>query len=324
MPTPEQFTNQAQTKLNEKLFKTEASFPGEFPRLSAGFKENFRQVCEKIAELDDIAYIEYTLLRTSIINKNYTAEVRVYGEDWYFCKNQQAVGEFDVSFLFKHFDDLWGELIDMRKQFTGKVSAADVKEFMMDAAPKFYAYVISLCRFSILDCVERDYFKALKKSPKFEINVGEYMAQTQVVYKENAEKNRGEILEWFADRLNFAYCFEDFSGLDLSGENLSEIDLRYADLRNCELKDVNFIGSNLTGARFCGANLENADFSYSNLYEADFSGANLQNAKFNHVMADSGMFGEVEWQRPGYFGVSFKNADLRGTDFTNANFGGRI
>jgi len=134
------------------------------------------------------------------------------------------------------------------------------------------------------------------------------MARTEAVYKENTEKNRDEILSWFTDRLDCAYCFEDFSGLDFSNENLAEIDCRYADFRNAVLKNVNFTYANLTGARFCGADLENADFSYALLYEADFSGANLKNAKLGGAAVDFEGQKKDEWKRPRFMPVNFTGA----------------
>ena len=321
----EQFLKNAGALLNEKLFKTEELFLGGFPRLSEEFTANFQRVCEETAALQtagglgDIAYIEYTLLRTNAVNRNYMSEVRIYGEKRYMCKSQRAAGEFDVSFLFKHFDELWGELIESRRQYAGKVSAIHVKEFMMDAAPKFYSYAVPLCRFSILGCVGQDYFRAVKKSPRFEINAGEYMARTETVYRENAGKDRAEILRQFAAKPDLPYCSEDFSGLDFSNENLAGMDFRYADLRGAILENTNFAGANLTGARFCGANAKNADFSRSFLHEADFGGADLQNAKFTDAAADGGLTNEKEWQAAGFFGIRFKDADLRGADFTGAD-----
>ena len=313
----ERFAERANALLNEKLFKTEDIFPGEFPRLSAEFKKNFAQICEYIAALQkngdfgDLSYIEYAMLRTNLINKEYAAEVCIYGENWYLCKNQRAVGRFDISGLFKYFDELWQELISIRKQYIGKVSAQEVTAFVMrEAAPKFYSYITVLCRFSILECVVRDYFGNIKKTPRFEINSGEYMARTESVYKENAEKNRDEILSRFADRLEYEYCFEDFSGLDFANENLSKIDCRYADFRNADLKNVDFTYADLTGARFCGANLENADLSYALLYEADFSGANLKNAKPGRTLADSDGQKKDGWKRPGYMAANFAGAIL--------------
>ena len=315
MQTQEHFTERARTLLNEKLFKTEELFPGEFPRLSKKFKESFAQMCGEILRLQkdgdfgDVAYIEYTMLRTNLINKDYVSEVCIYGENWYLCKNQRAVGRFDISVLFKHFDELWQELIAIRKNYVGKVSAQEVTAFIMsEAAPKFYSYITKLCRFSILECVGQDYFKAIKKSPQFEINSGEYMAQTEAIYKENSGKDRSKILSWFADRLDYEYCFEDFSGLDFSNENLREIDCRYSDFRNTCLKNAQFKGANLTGARFCGADLEKADFSYALLYEADFSGANLKGAKFDYAGIDSENEDKNIWKRPKFMSVNFTDA----------------
>ncbi|MCL2815999.1 MAG: pentapeptide repeat-containing protein [Oscillospiraceae bacterium] len=311
----ERFTERANALLNERLFKTEDLFLGEFSCLSAEFKKNFAQICGEIAKLQengdfgDVAYIGYTMLRTNLINKEYATEVCIYGENWYLCKNQRAVGQFDISVLFRYFDELWQELIAVRKQYIGKVSAQEVTAFIMqEAAPKFYSYVTVLCRFSILECVGQNYFGAIKKTPRFQINSGEYMARTESVYKENTQKNRDEILSWFDDRLDYEYCFEDFSGLDFSNENLAKIDCRYADFRNADLKNVNFNYANLIGARFCGADLENADFSYALLYEADFSGANLKNAKLENAFVKFENQEKDVWKRPGFMAVNFTGA----------------
>jgi hypothetical protein len=253
------------------------------------------------------------------MDKNYIAEIRVYGKEWFMCNNQCAVGQFDISFLFQTLDRLWVDLLAMRKQYIGKVSALDVSEFIMDAVPKFYSYVISLCRYSVLDCVEQNYFKVIRKTPQFSINVGEYMAQTEPIYKENTEKDRKKLLRWFEKRIRYEYCFEDFSGLDFSNENFMDIDFRYSDLSNTKLIDANFIYADLIGTRFCGADLANAFLNYSILHEADFSNANLQNAKFNYATANEGIPDKQEWNRVGFFKVSFRKANLQNADFTSSN-----
>ena len=319
------FLNRAETLLNEKLFETEVLFRKDFSSMSKNFKDNFKEICIEIVSLQeaenlgDIAYIEYTLLRSNIMDKNYTAEIRVYGKEWFMCKNQRVVGQLDISILFQNFDRLWLDLLTMRKQYIGKISSIDVSEFIMDVAPKFYSYVISLCRFSILDCIEQSCFKKLKKTSDFSINVGEYMAQTEPIYKENSEKDRNNLLRWFSENLSYEYCFEDFSRLDFSNENFMNIDFRYSDLRNAELTNSNFMYANLIGARFCGAELENAHFSYSILHEADFSNANLRNAKFRYSMANEGLLDKEVWKRVGFFKVSFRKANLQNADFTGAN-----
>jgi len=311
----ERFTERANALLNEKLLKTEEMFLGAFPRLQKQFRENFAQICGDIAKLQkngdigDAAYVEYTMLRTNLINKEYAAEVCVYGEKRYLCQYQRAVGRLDISALFKHFDELWQELIAIRKQYIGKVSAQELTAFVMqEAAPKFYTYVTVLCRFSVLDCIGQNYFGAIKRTPQFEINSGEYMAQTEAVYKENTEKDRDKILLWFAGRFEYEYCFEDFSGLDFSNENFVGIDCRYSDFRNAVLKNADFTYANLIGARFCGADLENADFGDALLYEADFTGANLKNAKIENVSLEFENQEKGVWKRPGFMAVNFTGA----------------
>jgi len=322
------FLKRAETMLNEELFKTEGLFIDNFLSLSNAFKENFRKLCTEIAtlqeaaHLDAISYIEYTLLQTNMINKDYAAEIRVYGEEWYLCKNQRVIDRFDISFLFQNFDRLWAELLVMSKQYVGKVSSLDITGFMMDAASKFYAYVVSLCRFSILECIEQDYFKAIEKATQFSINVGEYMGITEPICKENSNKDSKKLLEWFADCLDYEYCYEDFSGLDFSNEDFSDLDFRYSDLRNAQLTNTDFTEANLIGTRFCGANLESADFTDSIIYEADFSRANLQNVGFNHSEANCGNPNKEEWKHPGFFNVSFRNANLLNADFFGAGLAG--
>jgi len=154
--------------------------------------------------------------------------------------------------------------------------------------------------------------------PQFSINVGDYMAQTEPIYKENSEKDRKSILRWFAKKLRYEYCFEDFSGLDFSDESLLDLNLRYSDFRNAILTNAKFMYTNLAGARFCGAEMENAHLSYSILHETDFSSANLRNAKFYNSKAKLGTLNSKEWKRVGFFNVSFRKADLLNADFTGA------
>ena len=318
------FLEQAKEMLNAELFKLDEFFFENFPGFSAKFKENFQQVCESITKLqndnklDEIAYLDYTMLRANIINKDYVAEVFVYGENWFLCENQCAVGRFDISFIFKYFDELWKKLLFKGSRYIGTVKANEVNEFMMDVAPKFYSYLASLYRFSILDCIDKDYFIKIKKYPQFEINAGEYMAFTEAVYKENSEKNREKCIEWFAKRLDPDYCFEDFSGLDFSGLDFCNTNFNRSDFRNALLKNTNFTEADLVGARFCGADLENACFASACLHESDFSGANLRNCEFSNSFASLGRLYDVDWILPSYFGINFRKADLRNADFRGA------
>ena len=97
-----------------------------------------------------------------------------------------------------------------RKQFAGTVSTQKVKSFLLSCANSFYSYIIACFRFSILPCIEKEPFLSVKRADRFEINVGEYMAYTEAIYKENRLRTSEDSLLWFAQRQEFDYTFEDF------------------------------------------------------------------------------------------------------------------
>lgn len=313
---------------NQILFQWEDVFQANQEQFISRFREHFNQICREIVRLQksgglpELSYLEYTLLYTNFLERNYAAQVRVYGEDWYLDPNQKAVGTFDVSFLFEPFTELWDKLLTARKGYAGEVSSADVAELVIAALPCFYAYVVTTARRAILTCVEGEAYGELKRADEFEINIGEYMGHTEAVYKEKRNKDREEYADWFRQRLELRYTFEDLTGMDFSGEDLSEIDFRYSDLRNTVLRNTDFQDSMLFGTRFCNAVMEGADLRYCMLYEADFTGADLKHASFVRAVGDAGIQEREEWLIPGYQGVSFRNADLRNADFTKASFRG--
>lgn len=328
----EKFQNYALQLKNQKLFEMEELYQKNFNDYVSIFQKHFLEICENIIHLQqsgilgEISYLEYTLLYTNLLQKKEAAEVRVYNHNWYFDSGQHIVGNFDFSCLFIKYQELWTELFSARKRFAGIVASHEVKSFLLSCARSFYRYVIAVCRFSILSCVESEPFLSIYKSDEFEINVGEYMAYTETIYKENKKRTSKDALDWFSLRLEFEYAFEDFTGLDFSRADLSEIDLRYSDLRQSRLTGTDFQDSMLCGTRFCHADMRDANLCYCLLHEADFTGANLANACFTCAKSYAGISPrQTEWKIPGYRQVSFRstnltNADFQATDIRDADF----
>ena len=311
---------------NEKLFETEELYQKNFNDYASIFQKHFLGICENITHLQqsgtlgEIAYLEYTLLYTNLLQKKETAEVRAYNGNWYLDNNQLTAGEFDFSPLFIKYRELWTDLFAARKRFAGAVASHEIKSFLLSCARSFYRYVIAVCRFSILPCIESELFQSINRTEKFEINIGEYMAYTEAVYKEDQTRTSMDALDWLSLHLEYEYAFEDFSELDFSKADLSGIDLRYSDLRRCQLKGTDFQDSMLSGARFCHASMEDADLRNCLMHEADFTGANLANARFTAARSHAGIAPEQSsWKSPGYRPVSFRNANLTNADFRNTN-----
>lgn len=331
----ESFEIYADRLREKKLFEMEEIYRKQFHEFAPVFQKHFSEICETIinlqrsGNLDEISYLEYTLLYSNLIQKKETAEVRVYHDNWYLDSRQSIVGMFDFSTFFTKYHELSEELMTIRKQFAGTISAQKVTSFLFSCASSFYSYIISCFRFSILPCIEKEPFLSVKRADRFEINIGEYMGYTEAIYKENQSRASEDSLLWFAQRQELDYTFEDFTKLDFSGADLSEIDLRYSDLRYTKLRDTDLQDSMLFGTRFCYADMENADLRYCMIHEADFTGANLTNAKFTAAESFAGVPGHSKWKITGYQPVRFRDANLTRADFRrtqirDADFTGAI
>lgn len=331
----DELKNYALQLKEQKLFEMEDLYQLHLREYIPIFQKNFNDVCRKIITLQQsgrlgpLSYLEYTLLYTNLMQRKSSAEVRGYSDSWYLDSRQEAIGDFDFSYLFQKYWELWDQLLNYRKRFAGEVAAQEITEFLLSCARSFYSYVVSVCRFSILPCIEKEPFLTVLRAEEFEINIGEYMSHTEAIYKENQKRDAKTSLKWFSNRKEYEYAFEDFTGLDFSGADLSEIDLRYSDLRRAILKGTDFQDSMLFGTRFCGADMRDADLRYCLLHEADFTGACLENANFIASEAYAGVPSQSVWQITGYQGVSFRNANLRNTDFRrnhirDADFTGAI
>lgn len=319
----------------QKLFELEDIYQTHSATYTPILQNHFRTICQTIQkmqankELGELSYLEYTLLYTNLIHGDHTAQVRAYGKDWYFDPCQRIVGSLDLSFFFIKYKELWAELMSCRKRFAGAVSAQEAIAFLLSCAASFFQYIAAAFRFSILPCLREEPFLSVRRADPFEINVGEYMAFTEAVYKENRTRTAQKTLDWFSLRLEFAYAYEDFSGLALPSADLSEIDLRYADLSHTVLHGADFQDALLFGTRFRHASLRDADFRYCQLHEADFTGADLTNASFRATEGFRGVPDCTEWLFPGYRSICFHNADLSHADFTrtkirDADFTGAI
>ncbi|MCL2152304.1 MAG: hypothetical protein FWH57_04995 [Oscillospiraceae bacterium] len=184
----EDFIKRAIIKRDDYLLKTEELFVSNKNLWLNDFAEHFQSVCDKIRKMQDrldiaaLSYLEYTMLYTNFVNRQYVAEVRVYGYESYLDKTQQAIDDYDISFLFVYFDKLWDDLLTERKRYIGKVKASDVNSFMLKTSRDFYLYLVKIARYAVARCVKSKSFINIDKNEKFILNIGDYMAETKTIY----------------------------------------------------------------------------------------------------------------------------------------------
>jgi len=200
----------------------------------------------------------------------------------------------------------------------GKVSATEVKSFLMQALPDFYSYLAVIARNALAGCAEEGAFADFIKNDKFVINVGDYMTKTETVHAKNRFKDADELTKWFCKRLCGKYNFGDYTCLDFSDKAFPCTDIRFAQFCGSVLKGTDFGGSTLIGCNFRNAIMEGCRMDKCSLSEADFTGAVIRDASLRKARAKSGLTDKREWKFAGYLPVCFRNSDLTNTDFTGA------
>ena len=321
----EGFIEQANIKRNDCLMKTEMLFVNNKNDWFVAFAEHFEAICGQIqkmqidSKLSAISYLEYTMLYTNFVNRQYISEIWVYDRESYLDKNQHMIDNYDISFLFAHFDELWDELLALKRRYINKVSAKDVTNFMLQVLPDFYSYLANIARFAVAECVDKTPFIDIKKNMIFMVNVGDYMVKTETILTESKNKNANELAKWFYERLGNKYTFGDYSDLDFSAHCFTHNDFRYAQFRGSKLNYSSLSKSSLIGTNFRNAEMEKCCLDGCAIYEADFSNASLKNASFQNTYAKTGLINKKNWEFVGFLPVKFNNADLTGANFTNAN-----
>jgi uncharacterized protein YjbI with pentapeptide repeats len=324
----EDFLTRAENKRNEYLLKTEELFVANKDRWFADFADHFLDICTQIKKcqsesaLPPISYLEYTMLYTNFINRHYVADIFIYGDKSYLDRDQRFIGNYDISFLFGYFDQLWDDIISLKRRYPGLVSAQEITPFVMGTLPDFYSYLANIARFAIGECVDKSPFADINKNEDFMVNIGDYMAKTEPVYRAKKNKDANKLAKWFNEQLLSKYIFDDYSGLDFTGKSFLYTDFRYSRFQNSTLNKINLEGSSLIGANFRNALMEECRLDNCSINEADFSGASLKQTSFKNAWAKTGLTDENKWRFVGFLPVIFRNADLTGVDFSGANLTG--
>lgn len=318
-----------QEKSLEQLRALESYFQANRDRLARDCGECFRKFCGQIHRMQQqagkaaIAYIQFSLLRTAVLEHRYHFSVEAYDRRWYLDR-QECLAEYDVSWAFRFLQRLEAELEQGRRQYSGQITPADVEQVILAETGKYLRYVIAVVRSALPEAVESREYQMLNREEQLEVRVGEYKDWSEVVYKEDRRsKDEQQVRKWLEAKLDYEYSYEVFRGLNLSGGNFQGIDLRYADLQQCCLVGSCLRDTVLVGVKLAGSNLEKADLSGAILYEADLKRCNLKNTSLHNVAGAVGLpESDEEWPGPGFQRVCFREADLTGADLSGADLRG--
>lgn len=153
----------------------------------------FELVCEKSLKLQnqgekgDIKYIYISFLRTSIIDNKSFYRMDTYDENWFLDKKECFSlwnSDFIFASLFNHTKDLEHKKAD----YFGKITSMDIDRIKFLESTKYHVLAIEFIRNLILIFTENSKYKEMGKTHDICILAGEYMDQSEILYKENGVK----------------------------------------------------------------------------------------------------------------------------------------
>lgn len=263
------YENEVIPRLNQIKNQIEKELEERSMDLKEQFLLGFKKVCKNVEkycsdEEYEAYYLVFHLLRTRIIEHNYQYEVRIYNQEWYL-EEGIYVGEFNVEFIYHHYEKLWNQLIRERLKYVRKINEADIHFIMLETIGEFHPYIIRFLREHIMAVIHTEEYISLTKGNRFVIKTGEYLEIGDFVFVEEKYKDYTKLVEWLdQQKEGEEYTFEDLSGIALKDKQYTNLDLRYVNFSNARFENVTFRKCKLEGVRFDGCDMDEVEFETIN------------------------------------------------------------
>ena len=166
-------------------------------RLKEEFKENLKNIIEKIEEeKKDVFFISYTLLRVDVLNKKYEFTIKGYDKDWYYGK-QENLGTYKADELFKFYEEHLKDMIEgneevwkVKQDFDFRFSNYELERLVLKQIWYFIDRIIGvLAKESVQEFIEAEEKSGNNIREKYEIHMGEYMGNIDVLSNEFNEED---------------------------------------------------------------------------------------------------------------------------------------
>ncbi|MCT4509032.1 MAG: hypothetical protein N4A48_09790 [Tepidibacter sp.] len=150
----------------------------------------FELACKKSLNLQnkgekgDIKYIYISFLRTSIIENKSFYRIETYDENWFLDKKECFSlwnSDFIFTSLFNHMKDLEQKKVD----YFSKITSMDIDRIKFLESTKYHVLAVEFIKNLIFNFLENSKYKEMDKTNDICILAGEYMDQSEILYKEN-------------------------------------------------------------------------------------------------------------------------------------------
>ncbi|TCO68076.1 pentapeptide repeat-containing protein [Marinisporobacter balticus] len=290
--------------VKELLQKYEEGFHEDVRKNQSLFKDtvidHLKSICEKVChfqkahEAYKVKYFQFSILRTSIVNKTYTIYLNTYNQSWYLDDDTQYI-EIDLSFLFKSLEELQRKLYEKSKPYIGKINKSDIEKIILRQAIEYNQYIAHIARLMLQNIDEEDWFEKVQKPDVYCIRWGAYQDQSELIFQMDTNKKTTndflEVLKLTNDEANKdALVYTVFKDSEILDTLCIEKNMMFANFKGSTINDCSFKQSMLLGANFKNTILKNVNFYKSNLRGATFVGATFKDISFENAQLEGAMF----------------------------------
>ncbi len=321
------FREYAEALHQDKLGQLKRDVINNYASIRLQFIESFVKLCEKIhcmqakKEKREIAYINYSLLRTQIIKNNPVYLINAYDDTWY-VDNSVCEELYNVSWALKYLDEFESELNIERKKYIGRITSRDVQRIKLDKAGIYNEFILQLARKSIREAIKTTEFKKVATSEKLDVRVGEYFDFSESVYiNDNTPKDSLKTKILLEKKYPYAYGYQNYKSLDLKDGDYGKNNFTYTVFEECDLSQCKFENALLRGTKFEHCKLNNASFRNTVIIGTDFSNSQLSGADFGQSNSNV-YFTAEDFENPLYERINFQHANLKNANLSNTNMGG--
>ncbi|MGG4552150.1 pentapeptide repeat-containing protein [Paenibacillus humicus] len=310
--------------LAESIEDVETKFNQYRTELALHVENSFWEICllvntmQSKQEKDPIAYIHYSLMRTSILEENYLYRVEAYSNKWYLDE-QACMSVYDASWAYQSISMMKEQLVAEQRKYMGLLNPADVENMIQSALKYFHQFVVSLIKSVVSQLVQLQEYQSIQKADRLYIRSGEYKDISETLYiddvgTQDESKFKLALIEEQEDIL----IYENFRENKLLSMDVIAKDLRYSDFSYSDFKQCKFVDCVLIGTCWRDSDLRDANFDGSWLIDADFSGSDLRGAYFGTASGQANREGAA--RSPGLLGINFSYANLNDANLANVRF----
>lgn len=280
--------------VEEKFFKEEAEpilmkYSNEVIKNLIENEDRFKkQIFEVLMNIADranqkeeyrISYINFSLLKISMLNEKYEIIATAYDENWYADEGIEEI--FTIDYIFKNLYNIKTDIYNKSKKYVGKIRRSSINYYILRQMTVYNEYLTYFFIKFLKQWDEDTSYKEMPKNENIKILYGEYKDYSETVYYyEEKVKDQKEFEDKGKGSENKELVFSCWPSLKLNNIVIKEKDLTCIYLKDAELENVMFDNCTIVGANFKFAKLKKCYFKNCDLGTSDLSESTLEEVFF--------------------------------------------